>query len=170
MIQLFNFFTVLSFCKHKSFRGINHKSSLLKVQKTIRPSPWERQMAKAWGIRINVYCNSTHYFINENCTFCTFFFFLPHHPPSFAPLFSFPLILFLFQSVPSPSLFPALLYFHRQTLATGDTALLITPKSTVHLAHRVARQQHTGRGPSEINGGWENGTNKLRIKGSSDLD
>lgn len=39
MIQLFNFFTVLSFCKHKSFRGINHKSSLLKVQKTIRPSP-----------------------------------------------------------------------------------------------------------------------------------
>lgn len=51
-------------------------------------------------------------------------------------LVCFSLILFF----PTPSLFPessvfpSLPYFHGQTLATGDSTLLITPESTVHLA------------------------------------
>lgn len=61
------------------------------------------------------------------------------------------------------SLFPTLLYFRGQTLATGDSALLITPESTAHLVLGCKATAHLEGG--EKNGGWEDCKNKLGWKG-----
>lgn len=75
------------------------------------------------------------------------------HPPSSIVCFS--LILFLFTaipltlSVPLPSFF-----FHGQTLATGDSTLLITPESTAHLVLGCKATAHGGRREEWRMGKW----------------